>query len=158
MLCTPSLFRHVVIHPEQDRIVSVRENARAQGFPDNFRFFGDISDQYKQIGNAVPPPLARALGIELKKAMLSDRSVSVFHVTQKYVVTFDLTCCSERQKKDIKDIKEDSKTDEATKGAKRKKDKDDAQEEPDISVGNEPQQKRRKKNNPLRENLFDDNF
>lgn len=58
------------LHPMQHRITSVRENARAQGFPDDFRFKGALKDKYRQIGNAVPPPLATALGSKLKVAML----------------------------------------------------------------------------------------
>ncbi|XP_065218148.1 DNA (cytosine-5)-methyltransferase PliMCI-like isoform X2 [Planococcus citri] len=58
-----------VLHPEQDRIVSVREVARSQGFPDKFRFFGTTQDRYRQIGNAVPPPLAAALGREIAKCV-----------------------------------------------------------------------------------------
>lgn len=42
--------------------------SRAQGFPDHFRFAGDMPHRYRQVGNAVPPPLARALGEELAKA------------------------------------------------------------------------------------------
>ncbi|KAJ7970086.1 DNA (cytosine-5)-methyltransferase [Quillaja saponaria] len=56
-------------HPDQDRIVTVRECARSQGFPDSFKFDGSIQDKYKQIGNAVPPPLAYALGRKLKEAV-----------------------------------------------------------------------------------------
>lgn len=51
-----------VIHPEQDRLISARESARAQGFPDRIHFAGSISEQYRLIGNAVPPPLGRAIG------------------------------------------------------------------------------------------------
>ena len=50
------------IHPSQDRIISVREAARIQSFPDHVRFFGKITDQYKQVGNDVPPLLGYALG------------------------------------------------------------------------------------------------
>ena len=58
-----------VFHPSQDRIVSVRECARSQGFPDAFTFHGAVSAKHRQVGNAVPPPLAAALGRELRKAL-----------------------------------------------------------------------------------------
>ncbi|KAJ4900746.1 DNA (cytosine-5)-methyltransferase 1 [Raphanus sativus] len=57
-------------HPNQDRILSVRECARSQGFPDSYEFTGRILDKHRQIGNAVPPPLAFALGRKLKEAVL----------------------------------------------------------------------------------------
>lgn len=51
------------VHPTQDRTISVREAARLQGFPDSFRFAGDrLGRQYEQVGNAVPIPVARAIG------------------------------------------------------------------------------------------------
>ncbi|CAO2635941.1 DNA (cytosine-5)-methyltransferase 1 [Lemmus lemmus] len=60
-----------VLHPEQHRVVSVRECARSQGFPDTYRFFGNILDRHRQVGNAVPPPLAKAIGLEIKLCMLA---------------------------------------------------------------------------------------
>ncbi|KAJ0964117.1 hypothetical protein J5N97_029239 [Dioscorea zingiberensis] len=56
-------------HPEQDRILTVRECARSQGFPDSYQFCGNIQNKHRQIGNAVPPPLAYALGRKLKEAV-----------------------------------------------------------------------------------------
>ena len=50
------------IHPRQDRTLSIREAARIQTFPDRFRFAGYPSSRYRQIGNAVPPMLASAIG------------------------------------------------------------------------------------------------
>ncbi len=58
-----------VFHPDQDRIVSVRECARAQGFPDRYRFWGNVHNKHRQIGNAVPPPLAFNLGRKLREAL-----------------------------------------------------------------------------------------
>ncbi|KAL1781550.1 DNA (cytosine-5)-methyltransferase 1 [Sigmodon hispidus] len=60
-----------VLHPEQHRVVSVRECARSQGFPDTYRLFGNILDRHRQVGNAVPPPLAKAIGLEIKLCMLA---------------------------------------------------------------------------------------
>ena len=57
-----------VFHPEQDRVISARESARAQCFPDVVQFAGPLSSRYRQIGNAVPPPLGKALGIEILRA------------------------------------------------------------------------------------------
>ncbi|KAG0303676.1 hypothetical protein BGZ98_006409 [Dissophora globulifera] len=67
--------RGKVIHPNQCRVLSVRETARIQGFPDEFEFLSatnTVKCLYKQVGNAVPPPLARALGLKLREAMMAD--------------------------------------------------------------------------------------
>ncbi|MBA4352513.1 MAG: DNA (cytosine-5-)-methyltransferase [Rhodobacter sp.] len=57
------------IHPEQNRAISVREAARLQAFPDSFEFHGSKTDQYVQIGNAVPPLLGRAIGLAVRKVI-----------------------------------------------------------------------------------------
>ena len=57
------------IHPAEDRTLSIREAARIQTFPDRFRFAGHPSSRYRQIGNAVPPMLASAIGSSMLESL-----------------------------------------------------------------------------------------
>ncbi len=58
----------VNIHPKLPRVLTVRECARIQSFPDNFIFQGTKSKQLVQIGNAVPPNLSKAVGLAILKS------------------------------------------------------------------------------------------
>ena len=53
--------KNMVIHPIEDRGLSIREAARIQAVPDSFLFYGSIGFQQQQVGNMVPPPLAQAV-------------------------------------------------------------------------------------------------
>lgn len=57
------------VHPELDRAVSVREAARLQTFPDSFIFCGTKDKQYQQVGNAVPPIMAKAIAKKLAQQL-----------------------------------------------------------------------------------------
>lgn len=74
LTCSPSQKQTERCHPDETRPFTVREYARIQSFPDNWTFSGGITDQYKQIGNAVPVEMARRVGIQLKNAILNYRA------------------------------------------------------------------------------------
>jgi DNA (cytosine-5)-methyltransferase 1 len=59
----------VNIHPVEPRVITVREMARLQSFPDDFIFKGSKAKQMVQIGNAVPPLMAKAVGLAIKKTI-----------------------------------------------------------------------------------------
>lgn len=63
------------LHPEADRPISHREAARLMGFPDEFQFYGTKVEVARQIGNAVPPNLAGALGKAVRE-ILTDRAMA----------------------------------------------------------------------------------
>lgn len=65
------------IHPEQDRVITVREAARIQSFPDWFTFEGSRTEQYVQVGNAVPPLLGRRIGQCIQSAEESVYDASI---------------------------------------------------------------------------------
>ncbi|KAK7815358.1 dna (cytosine-5)-methyltransferase 3 [Quercus suber] len=56
------IFLWAILHPVQDRVLTIRENARLQGFPDCYQIYGPFKERYVQVGNAVAIPVALALG------------------------------------------------------------------------------------------------
>lgn len=65
LTCAPAQKQTERCHPTETRPLTIREYARIQTFPDDWKFEGSMTDQYKQIGNAVPVNLAYAIGRSL---------------------------------------------------------------------------------------------
>jgi DNA (cytosine-5)-methyltransferase 1 len=65
LTCAPSQNQTERCHPDETRPLTIREYARIQTFPDEWEFYGSLSSQYKQIGNAVPVNLGYAMGKSL---------------------------------------------------------------------------------------------
>jgi DNA (cytosine-5)-methyltransferase 1 len=68
-------YSHIHYDSTQARVISVREAARLQSFPDGFRFCGTMNPAFRQIGNAVPPVMAKRLAEEINTAL--DRAVEL---------------------------------------------------------------------------------
>lgn len=95
--------RHNYFHPTENRYLTQREAAALQSFPNDFKFYGTLSAQWRQIGNAVPPLLGKAIGTAVL-AMHAEKSASknakiskvtakdlVINVRKKAFVYKDLT-------------------------------------------------------------------
>ena len=57
------------VHPENDRLLTVRECARIQGFPDDYKLTGSMTEQYTLVGNAVPPKFSEILGKAIRQIL-----------------------------------------------------------------------------------------
>lgn len=66
-------YSHIHYDSDQARTISVREAARLQSFPDGFKFAGTMNPAFRQIGNAVPPLLARRLAESILRSMSVSR-------------------------------------------------------------------------------------
>lgn len=64
-LCPTVLGSSMFIHPYEDRPLTVREQARLMGYPDDHVFLGGRDEQYNMVGESVPPPLARAIAFAI---------------------------------------------------------------------------------------------
>ncbi len=69
VLTSPSQKQTERCHPLEARPFNVRENARIQTFPDDWEFCGNVSSQYKQVGNAVPVNFAKEIGLEIHNSL-----------------------------------------------------------------------------------------
>lgn len=69
LVTTPTMPATDLIHPEELRALSIKEYARIQEFPDTWLFGGSLTNKYKQIGNAVPLGLGKAIGKTISNYM-----------------------------------------------------------------------------------------
>ncbi|PIN03639.1 DNA (cytosine-5-)-methyltransferase [Handroanthus impetiginosus] len=69
VFCFPDPHMRAILHPEQDRLLTLRECARLQGFHDHYKFCGKLKERYSQVGNAVAVSVSRALGFSLGMAV-----------------------------------------------------------------------------------------
>lgn len=82
LVTSPTMPATDLCHPELDRPLSVEEYAAIQTFPKSFRFAGKVLQQYKQIGNAVPCELGRAIGnhlIQFDQGLISFSQTDEIH-------------------------------------------------------------------------------
>lgn len=83
--------RHTYFHPTENRYLTQREAAAIQSFPNNFIFSGSVSSQWRQIGNAVPPLMAKHIGLSLKsmfkRALKHEQARKTRRLKQDDVIT-----------------------------------------------------------------------
>ncbi|KAJ7287733.1 S-adenosyl-L-methionine-dependent methyltransferase [Mycena rebaudengoi] len=110
------------VHPDGHRLLTVRELCRIQSLPDSWELSGEIKDQYKQVGNAVPPLLAEAWAREVRKALLKDYpelndQFGGAEVTRTTSLTSLTTTLESSNKRGAAEI--DSDAEEVERGSKR---------------------------------------
>ena len=76
LLCSPSQKQTERCHPLENRPLNIKEYARIQTFPDNYKFNGNMSSKYRQIGNSVPPKFSHQLASQILR-QLNTNSCSV---------------------------------------------------------------------------------
>lgn len=92
LVTNPTMPATDLAHPEKDRPLSIQEYMRIQEFPDNWKFGGTILDKYRQIGNAVPKSLGKAVGTLIVK-LLKGEEILVYpdFKYSRYKITDDVS-------------------------------------------------------------------
>lgn len=83
LTCSPAQKQTERCHPDETRPFTVREYARIQTFPDDWQFAGSVSNQYKQIGNAVPVNLGKELGYSIVRFL--NETYGIYGLTEKEI-------------------------------------------------------------------------
>jgi DNA (cytosine-5)-methyltransferase 1 len=77
LVTDPTMPATDLAHPKNDRPLSIQEYIRIQEFPDTWSLWGSLKDRYRQIGNAVPISLGKAIGNHIKK-ILNNENIKVY--------------------------------------------------------------------------------
>ncbi|MCL2879341.1 MAG: DNA cytosine methyltransferase [Treponema sp.] len=72
LVTDPTMPATDLAHPVKDRPLSIQEYMRIQEFPDDWKIWGSLKDRYRQIGNAVPISLGKAIGIHIQKLLAGE--------------------------------------------------------------------------------------
>lgn len=83
VLTSPTQKQTDRCHPLEVRPFTVRENARCQSFPDYWKFYGSVMQQYKQVGNAVPVNLAYEIALKIKEGLEEIKMWSLNFISEK---------------------------------------------------------------------------
>lgn len=75
LVTSPTMPATLLCHPTKLRPLSIEEYARIQQFPDHWKFVGNVASVYKQIGNAVPTGLGKAIGMQIIRHIKGNTSV-----------------------------------------------------------------------------------
>lgn len=86
IMCDPQMRLTERCHPNETRPLSIRESARIQTFPDDYKFEGSLASQYRQVGNAVPCNLAYHVGLALKQMLQISKN---YNNSQTLTVDYD---------------------------------------------------------------------
>jgi DNA (cytosine-5)-methyltransferase 1 len=83
--------RHTYFHPIETRYLTCREAAAIQSFPNNYKFLGTVSQQWRQIGNAVPPLLGKAIGKTILKNIKTKKRATTLQsrIVRKHAFDYD---------------------------------------------------------------------
>lgn len=100
----PNRKGSAMCHPSQSRPLSVRECARLQGFPDDWRINGSVAHQYTQIGNAVPVALGKAIGETLRQPGLASRDINHEAMLADAVMRLRAAARNNKSKKIVEDV------------------------------------------------------